>query len=491
MSAADPRRWLILGLLSAAMLPIAIDATILYIATPALSAGLKPSARELLWILDVYSLLLAGLVIASGPLGDIFGHKRLLLLGLAVFGVASLAAAYAPNPALLIIARGLLACGGAMIVPATLSIIRQLFVDDNERAIAIGVWGGIASGGTALGPLVGGVLLEHFWWGSVFLVNLPVVALLLPLLARYLGRAQIVARPRNPALWPAALGIAGVIGLAYALKVLASAPDGMTVLIGLASLVLLGVFVRGQWRDPLPLLDLKLLAARPVIAGAVAAFLPFLVLAGFELALAQQLQSVMGLSPLNAAWFLLPMPLSALVMGPLGGRLIGRFGARAVLALAMTVAGCGYLGLGGFDLMLDPFAPMLLLVLIGGGSGVAMMAASHAIMSGAPPDRAGSAASIESVVFELGTGFGIAIFGSLLSAVFLRRMGWIGIDPVPLGSIGEALALAATMQEPAATLLREGARNAFSAAFEQGALVSGVLMLAGAVLLFCLTPREA
>ncbi|WP_166644969.1 MFS transporter [Dongia mobilis] len=488
--AVGRRRWLLLGLLSAAMLPIAIDSTILYIAAPSLAAGLQPSARELLWILDLYSLLLAGLVIATGPLGDIVGHRRLLLAGLLLFGMASLAAASAPSPALLIAARGLLACGGAMIVPATLSIIRQVFVSDKERAIAIGVWGGVASGGTALGPLVGGVLLEHFWWGSVFLINLPVVAVLMPLLARYLGRHAPLGPAQRPPLWPAILGIAGVIGLAYALKVLATEPDAPAVLVGIAGLAFLGVFARSQWRDPNPLLDLRLLAARPVVAGALAAFLPFLVLAGFELALAQQLQSVMGLSPLAAAWFLLPMPLSALVMGPLGGRLIGQFGARAILAAALVTAGGGYLALGAYDLVQVLWAAVLTLTAIGGGHGVAMMAASHAIMSGAPPARAGSAASIESVVFELGTGFGIAIFGSLLGAMFLQRMGGAGGATLPPGTIGEALAAAASMEEPAATMLREGARRAFAAAFDVSAMTAGATMLAGAALLFRLTPKR-
>ena len=484
MTTSHDRRWLILTLLSAAMLPIALDATILYIAVPSLSAGLAPSARQLLWIMDVYSLLLAGLVIATGPIGDRLGHRRLLLAGLAIFGAASVVAAFAPTPGLLIAARGLLALGGAMIVPATLSIIRHVFRDEKERAIAIGVWGGIASGGTAMGPIIGGVLLEHFWWGAVFLVNLPVVLLLLPALRFNLAKDNIGRFPERSwhRLAFTLIGILGIIALAYALKALATAPDAMDLAIGLTGLLLLLGFARRQLRAADPLIDLRLFQSPPFLVGVLTALLPFLALAGFELALAQELQTVRGFSPLEAGLFLLPMPLAMIVMAPLGGRLVGIFGMRAVLVTALCASGIGYLLLGGLGLISDPILGCVSLALIGGGHGIAMMSASDAIMSAAPPERAGGAAAIESIAFEFGTGFGIAILGSFTTYVFLRDLAPLMPGDMSFGSVGEALFVAERMSVSAGPVLVEAIKGTFALAFEYCAIAAGFVMLASAAL---------
>jgi DHA2 family multidrug resistance protein-like MFS transporter len=496
---ASPRRWLILALLSAAMLPIALDYMILYVAIPTLSADLDPSARQLLWIMDIYSLLMAGLVIATGPLGDRVGHGRMLLAGVALFALASLAAAFAPSAAFLVAARGLLAIGGAMIVPATLSLVRQIFQDDRERAIAIGIWGGITSGGTALGPIVGGIVLEHFWWGAAFLINLPVAAILLPALYHYLERPGEVAQERDRPAAPAApmsrgrfaatgVGIVGIIALAYALKAFATAPDWLDAGIGLAGLLLLTGFAWQQWHRADPALDLGLFRSRRFVTGVLAAILPFLSLTGFEFALTQQLQLVGGMSPLSAGLYFLPMPLAALVTGPLGGRLVGLFGMRPVLLAALLVTGAGYLvlGLGGY--LAVPIAGQVLLAVIGGGNGVIMMAASDAIMSGAPSARAGSAAAIESVAFEIGIGFGIAILGSFTTYVFLNEMAWLDPGGVPIsvsgaiGSIAEALRVAAEMGPMPGLALAEAAKQSFSVAFEHCATAAGIILLAAAPL---------
>lgn len=495
------RRWLILALLSAAMLPIALDYMILYVAIPTLAADLGPGPQQLLWIMDIYSLLLAGLVIVTGPMGDRIGHARLLTLGIAVFALASLAAAFAPSAAFLIAARGFLAVGGAMIVPSSLSLVRQIFQDDRERAIAIGVWGGVASGGTALGPIVGGLVLEHFWWGAVFLINLPLAAILLPGFHFCLLRPTAQAGALLPRGRPVeiVIGIAGVIALAYALKAVAVARDWQAALvdggIGLAGLLLLFHFVRQQWRSADPALDLTLFRSRRFQTGVLAATLPFLSLTGFEFALTQQLQLVLGMSPLSAGLYFLPMPLAGLVMGPIGGRLVGLFGTAPVLLAALAVTGIAYLtlGLGGFITV--PLAGQMLLAVIGGGNGIIMMAASDAIMSGAPPARAGSAAAIESVAFEIGIGFGIAVLGSFTTYVFLGEMAWLDPGNVPLavsgaiGSIAEALGTAAEMAPLPGLVLAEAARASFTTAFAYCTAAAGIILLASVPLFGWMTRK--
>lgn len=495
----ERRRWLVLALLSGAMLPISLDYMILYVAVPTLAADLGPSPQQLLWIMDIYSLLLAGLVIATGPMGDRVGHARLLVAGIAVFALASLAAAFAPSANFLIAARGLLAVGGAMIVPSSLSLVRQIFQDDRERAIAIGVWGGVSSGGTALGPIVGGIVLEHFWWGAVFLINLPVAAILLP------GVYFCLDRPPagTGGLWPRgrlasiAIGIAGIIALAYALKAIAVATRWQEAVldggIGLAGLLLLAHFVRQQRGAPDPALDLSLFRSRRFQTGVLAATLPFLSLTGFEFALTQQLQLVQGLSPLAAGLYFLPMPLAALVMGPLGGRLVGRFGMAPVLLAALMVTGVAYLVLGLGSLVAVPIIGQSLFAVIGGGNGVIMMAASDAIMSGAPPERAGSAAAIESVAFEIGIGFGIAVLGSFTTYVFLREMAWLdpgSATPGAIGSVADVIAAAREMAPLPGLALADAAKHSFGIAFEHCAAAAGIILLLSVPLFGWMTRKD-
>src|SRR5258708_6639206 len=291
--------------------------TVLYTALPSLARDLGTSASEKLWIINAYALVVAGLLPGLGTLGDRVGHKRMFIAGLCVFGIASLVAAYSPSPMILIGARALLAVGAAMMMPATLSIIRLTFNDDRERALAIGIWSAVASGGAAAGPLVGGVLLEYFWWGSVFLINVPIAAVALA--------AALVLIPRNEgtsnAGWdlPGSLLIlVGLVGLAYAIEHVAMQPPswgsaGIAAVIAASALFL---FARRQRASIAPLIDFSLFEDPSFRLAVMAALVAAFTVIGLPLVWSQRLQLVLGYSPLHAALFMLPRAVTAFIGGP-------------------------------------------------------------------------------------------------------------------------------------------------------------------------------
>ncbi len=346
-TAADPRRWIGLAVLVLAVSLVAIDATVLSLAIPSISETLHPSGTQLLWIGDSYSFVLAGLLVSMGALSDRIGRKKLLLIGSSAFGAASLLAAYAPGPGWLIMARALLGVAGATIMPSTLSLIRSLFPDDRERATAIGIWGAGATAGAALGPLVGGLLLEHFWWGSVFLLNLPVLALLLVLGAWLLPES----RDPKPGSWDVrsvVLSLAGVIGVVYAIK--EAAANGLghwyvpaAFLLGAAALT---AFVRRQLRLPTPLLDVRLFRNPRFTAAALGSLTALIGLSGVVFFMSQYLQLVRGYSPLAAGIAELPAFVGAVVGGLLTAQLARRTGARVTLTGGLLAMGLGIALLG-------------------------------------------------------------------------------------------------------------------------------------------------
>ncbi|MGK9164957.1 MFS transporter [Inquilinus limosus] len=474
-------RWAILPVVSVALLLVAIDATVLHIAVPTLTRALEPSASQLLWIIDIYPLLMAGLLPAAGTLGDRIGHRRMLLLGLALFGLASAACAFAPRPEWLIAGRAFLAFGGAMMMPATLSILRLAFDDPRERAIAIGIWSSVASGGAAFGPVVGGALLEHFHWGAVFLINVPIVLLALPFAAWLLpGRHAGEERPWDlPGLL---LAMAGIVALVYAVKQTthAGANPWQAAAIGLAGAWLLAAFLRRQARAATPMIDLSLFRNPGIAIALAAALVAMIVIVGFELLLSQQLQLVLSLSPLEAGLRLAPVPLASFLASPLAGGLVHRFGFRASLAASMSLSAAGFLGLALLPPGSVSAATIASFVAIGAGLGAAMTAASANVMNSAPAHQAGAVASVEEVAYELGGGLGVALFGSLMAVLYQQ---WLALPPlleaaVPAArrSIGEALVAAETLAAPEAGTVATAARAAFSSTYQGVALVAAVLL---------------
>lgn len=480
----DPRRWWVLATVSSALLLIVIDMTVLYTALPRLTHDLHASASEKLWIINAYGLVISGLLLGMGSLGDRLGHRRLFLAGLVVFGVASLAAAFSPTPTALIAARGLLAVGAAMMMPATLSLIRLSFADPRERALAIGIWASVASGGAALGPVVGGVLLEHFWWGSVFLINVPIV-----MIALAATLWLVPARPGNPArrwdLVGSLQAMAGLMAVAYAVKEFGKREPSLVVAatVFAAGALMLAVFVRRQRRGADPMIDLAVFRYPGFLPAVVAALVAAIALMGVELALTQRLQLVVGMSPLQAGLYLLPLPLAAFVAGPVAGRLLPVVGSKRLLTGALALAG---LGVGGYAVLhVSPGAgSMAALVAAGLGIGAAMAAASSTIMDSAPPERAGMAASIEEVSIELGGAMGVTLMGSLLAAVYSRAMilpAGLELPAAVRDSLDEALLSAESLPSAAADTLMALGRGAFDQAFVVVLACAAVLLLAAAV----------
>lgn len=480
MTARSP--WLVLAVVSSALFLIVVDMTVLYTALPTLTRDLDASATEKLWIVNAYSLVVAGLLPGAGALGDRYGHRRMFMIGLVIFGAASLAAGFAPSSATLIAARALLAVGAAAMMPATLSIIRQTFDDPGQRALAIGIWAAVASGGAALGPVIGGALLEHFHWGAVFLVNLPVVAVALVLAAALVPAGQAHGHhPFDP------LGsvqvLVGLVGVTLAIKEIAKPqPSGaVLVLSALTGTLALALFLRRLRHHANPMIDLTLFRDPRFAVGVIGAVVSAAALLGVQLVITQRLQLVDGLSPLQAGLFTLPIPLAAFVAGPVAGLMLARMPAGRLLAVALAVSGAGiliyWLGLGRTGVELAGFA------ILGAGIGAAMTAASSAIMLNAPVDRAGMAASIEEVSYELGGAFGIAILGSLMtgiySAAFLNARAGFGADAAD--SLDGALMLAPTLPPDQALRLLTLANGAFDQATGAVSLAAALVLLGAAL----------
>ncbi|MEN5249267.1 MFS transporter [Brucella pseudintermedia] len=464
-------RWLVLAIVSSALFLIVVDMTVLYTALPRLTHDLAATASEKLWIMNIYPLVVAGLLPGLGTLGDKLGHKRMFMNGLAVFGLASLCAAYSPNPEILIAARAFLACGAAMMMPATLSIIRLTFTDERERSLAIGIWAAIASGGAAIGPVAGGILLEYFWWRSGFrpstLENRPLGS---KRKWDLVGSVQIMI---------------GLIALTYAVKELAKRDASMTIFAAalVIGLVATTIFVRRQFASAEPLIDFSLFKTRLFSLGVFAALVASGSMTGMELVFSQRMQLIEGMTPLQAGLTILPIPLAAFVAGPLAGAMLPRFGAGKVLWVSLGVTALGVM-IYILTYRLSAHFYLAGLAVLGFGVGCAMTGASSSIMGSAPAEKAGMAASVEEVSFELGNALGVTIFGSILSAFYTASLvlpAGSGIPPVVRDSLDEALLAAQSMASADASALTALASQAFENAYVAVVVATAFLLFAATV----------
>ncbi len=488
-------RWLLLAAVLLAFTPLMIDVTILHIAIPTLTLDLRASGTEVLWIVDIYPLIMAGLLVPMGFLTDRVGTQRTLLLGMTIFSLASIGAAFSSTPAMLIAARASLALGSAMMMPAILAVVRRAFNDEHERGIALGLWGTVAAAGAAVGPLVGGLLLEHFWWGSVFLINVPIMLAVTPLVYALVPNEG----SDSQAPWPigqALVLIAGLMLSVFAIKSLFK-PDQSALIAGALLAVgigLLSIFARFQLRSPHPMLDLSLFKRGQVRAGLAMALVASSALAGVELTIAQEMQFVIGKTPLEAGLFLLPLMAAAAVGGPIAGWIAGRVGLRwlATASLAASAASLG--GLAVSDFHAAGAVVICLLATLGLALSVGLTASSIAIMSAITPEKAGSAGSLEATAYDLGSGLGITGFGVLLATAYAKALATPeNLAPAIAAqarlSIGETMMVASGLPGQQGKALLESGRAAFSLA-HTGVPSTAAAMLAALAIVLCVSLRD-
>ncbi|WP_054812346.1 MFS transporter [Nocardia arizonensis] len=497
-SEAPPRRrggmrWVMLAVLCASLLLVAMDATILNVALPSLIEDLRLGPLQQLWIIDIYGLVLGGLLITTGAVGDRVGRKLLFLTGFVLFGIASVVAATAQGAWQLILGRVLLAVGGAMVMPSTLSLIRAIFTDVRERTLAIGIWAAVAGAGATIGPVVGGYLVEHFGWASAFWLNVPVVVLTvavgLAVLPEYLA-------PQEGSLdwWAACLSIAGIVGLAWGVKHLAKGEAaGVDVLILVIGLLALAWFVRRQLAAADPLLDVRLFRNGAFSAAALATLLAMLAIGAALFLISLWLQYIHGYSPSQAGLRMLPSALTLLLASLSTPWLMQHLGVRAVLAIGLGASAVGFLGLA---LSPEPTSyPVIALVLatFGLGDGLAITAAAAILVSAVPPDRAGQAGAVSETTYELGIGLGVAFLGSVHARIFTDHM-----TDLPLtgpdaeqarGSVGGAAEVADTLSAPAGDRLLAAMTHAFDSALTVTAYISAALVATVAVVAVLLVPK--
>jgi DHA2 family multidrug resistance protein-like MFS transporter len=466
-----------------------MDLTVLNLAVPQLSADLHPSSSQLLWIVDIYGFLLAGSLITMGTLGDRIGRRRLLLIGAVVFGGASVLTAFSTSAGMLIAARALLGVAAATLAPSTLSLIRNMFVDAGQRRIAIAVWVTSFSAGAAIGPLLGGVLLQRFWWGSVFLLAVPVMMMLV------IVGPGLLPEFRNPDagrldLISAALSLASALSVIYGLKQMAQ--NGVSAVPALAILVGVGVgfaFVRRQLMTSDPVVDLRLFRNRAFSAALVINGLDFFVGFGIVLFMSQYLQLVLALSPLDAGFWMIPWALGFIAGSMLTPLMVRLARPAFVMAAGLTVAAVG------FSLLTQVSAVSGLAVVVTGSVvfslGLAPMTtlATDIMIATAPPERSGAAAAISETSSELGGALGIAVLGSIGTAVYrghLARNLPANVPPdaavMARDTLGSAVAAAGQLSGQVGTELLDAARQAFTRSFEVTALVSAGFAIATAVM---------
>jgi EmrB/QacA subfamily drug resistance transporter len=491
------RRWWILGVLCLSLLVVGLDNTILNVALPTLVRDLHATTSQLQWMVDAYVLVFAGLLLTTGSLSDRYGRRYALAAGLVVFGVGSILSAFAGSANTLIATRALMGVGGALIMPSTLSILTNVFPAE-ERSRAIGIWAGVSGLGIAIGPIVGGWLLEHFWWGSVFLVNVPVV-----IVALIAGRL-IVPNSKDPSPSPldpigAVLSIVGLVSLVYG--IIEAPAHGWTstqtlVTFGFA-LVVLATFAVWELRSDHPMLDVTFFENPRFTAANLSIVLVFFALFGSLFFLTQYLQFVVGYTALEAGLRVAPLALVLMVSAPLSGRLTARLGNKLLVSAGMLIvaAGLGYMGTlsvtSGYSHVL------ISLVILGFGMGTAMVPATESIMGSLPLAKAGLGSAMNDTTRQVGGALGVAILGSIFASAYATHITTsLAGQPaaqvaVASDSIGAALAIGSTVGGAPGAAIVVAAKDSFIVAMDRGLLVGAAIALLGALVALIWLPSRA
>lgn len=489
------RLWTALIAILLGQFVVSIDLTVLNIALPELTRDLSPSSDQLLWIVDVYSLVLAGFLVATSSLSDRFGRKKMLLTGFIIFGIGSVLVVFINDASQLIAIRALLGIGGAMIMPVTISMIRSIFTDSKERAIAVAAWSAISAIGMAAGPLIGGFLLEHFNWHSAFLVNVPivVVACLLGMFAmpevklKNSGRFDILG---------SALALAGMVALLWGIKHLAAelAFDVPGVAATLAGLALMGLFMYRCLKSPHPIVDLSLFKSRTFSAGVIATMACTFALAVLLYMIAQWLQLVNGDGTLESGMHLVPMSVATLISSLGAAAIAMRYQARHVVAAGLGLASVAMLMMFFFQDDLSLTVVIVSTCLVGLGTGALAIGASL-IMAETPVEKASSAGSLQEISYDLGNVLGVAILGSLASIIYRSELGTgalraMGLDGQLINAAKQSFAATTEIGNMLGLpeLIQRGA-DAFSQSLVVTCLAGGIIILVAAVIVWMLIPK--
>ncbi len=486
---AGAREWTGLGVLLLPLLLVSMDVSVLYFAVPFISRDLQPSSVQQLWIFDVYGFVLAGLLITMGSLGDRIGRRRLLLIGALAFSLASLGAAYSHTASELIAARALQGVAGATLMPSTLALIRNMFRDQQQRRTAIAIWTSGTMSGIALGPVLSGFLLDHFWWGSVFLINIPFMIMLLALAPALVPEFR-APQPGRYDLLSSVLSLCAVLPVIYGIQEIAangvSAARAGAIAAGVATGA---VFVLRQARSRAPMIELSLFRSRGFTGAVALSLVAMFAIVGFAIFATQYLQSVRGMSPLTAAlWSLVPMS-GTMTAVPLSQLLVNRVDRAYIAAGGLLTAAAGYLILSRAAAHSPLWIVLLGASLYAGGVVGAMTVGNELIMGAVPPERAGAAAAVVETASEFGGALGMAVLGSIGVAVYrsdLGRSAPAGLPHAALAAardtLGGALSVAGQLPAQLGGELTAAARTAFTHGLDAAAIGAGIAMVAAALL---------